>query len=286
MSLFVKVASQQRAQLMRMSCAAFSTNTFGKMHNRVALVTGAGGGIGKSIAQKFYDEGAHVVIADLNYDNAKAVAESFGSRGFAVKVDVTNEDEVNNSVQTAVDQFGALDVLVSNAGHQYIDPIVDIPYAQWKKMIAVHLDASFLYTRAALRQMYKAGTKNGKILLMGSIHSKEASVLKSPYVAAKHGILGFARAAAKEAGPKGISVNVICPGFVLTPLVQKQIPEQAKNLGITEQEVVKRVMLGNTVDGEFSMPEDVAEVALFLASFPTNALTGQSYNISHGWCMN
>lgn len=178
------------------------------------------------------------------------------------------------------------------AGFQHIAPIESFPYDVWRKMMDVHVGGTFLFTRACLQQMYKqvvAGapraTSNGKIIIMGSIHSKEASPAKSAYVAAKHALLGFTRAIAKEAGPHAVAANLICPGFVLTPLVEKQIPEQAKTLGISEKEVIKNVMLKNTVDGEFSTIDDIAETALFLAAHETNALTGQSLNVSHGWHM-
>src|SRR5882724_8437479 len=139
-------------------------------------------------------------------------------------------------------------------------------------------------TRAALREMYKAG-RGGTIIYMGSVHSHEASPLKAPYVAAKHALIGLAKVVAKEGARHGVRANVICPGFVRTPLVDKQIPEQAKALGITEAEVIKNVMLKETVDGEFTTVQDVAEAALFLAAFKTNALTGQSLVVSHGWFM-
>jgi 3-hydroxybutyrate dehydrogenase len=120
---------------------------------------------------------------------------------------------------------------------------------------------------------------------MGSVHSKEASLLKAPYVTAKHGLIGLAKVVAKEGAAHGVRSNVICPGFVRTPLVEKQIPEQAKELGISEDDVVKKVMLKETVDGEFTTVDDVARTAVFLAAFPTNALTGQSIVVSHGWFM-
>jgi 3-hydroxybutyrate dehydrogenase len=132
--------------------------------------------------------------------------------------------------------------------------------------------------------MYGSG-RGGSIIYMGSVHSKEASVLKAPYVTAKHGLIGLAKGVAKEGAKHGVRANVICPGFVRTPLVEKQIPEQAKTLGISDQEVVKKVMLKDTVDGEFTTVADVAEVALLFASFPSNALTGQSLVVSHGWFM-
>ena len=151
-------------------------------------------------------------------------------------------------------------------------------------MIAIHLDGAFLTTRACLPHMYKSG-RGGSIIYMGSVHSKEASLLKAPYVAAKHGLIGLAKVVAKEGAKHGVRANVICPGFVLTPLVQKQIPEQAVTLGISEEDVIKKVMLKETVDGEFTTVADVAAAALFFASFPTNALTGQSLVVSHGWFM-
>ena len=167
--------------------------------------------------------------------------------------------------------------------HFRIDEEHSNAFAKWKKLLAIHLDGAFLTTRAALRQMYKQNS--GTIIYMGSVHSKEASALKAPYVTAKHGLIGLAKVVAKEGAAHGVRANVICPGFVRTPLVDKQIPEQAKELGISEQEVIKNVMLKETVDGEFTTIEDVAETALFLASFGSNALTGQSIVVSHGWFM-
>jgi 3-hydroxybutyrate dehydrogenase len=174
-------------------------------------------------------------------------------------------------------------VLVSNAGIQIVNPVENFAYADWKKMLAIHLDGAFLTSKACLPHMYAKGS--GSIIFMGSVHSKEASPLKSAYVTAKHGLLGLARVIAKEGGKKGVRTNVICPGFVRTPLVDKQIPEQAKELGISEAEVIKNVMLKETVDGEFTTVQDVAETALFFASFESNALTGQSLVVSHGWFM-
>jgi 3-hydroxybutyrate dehydrogenase len=135
-----------------------------------------------------------------------------------------------------------------------------------------------------MRQMCNQA-EGGSIIYMGSVHSKEGSLLKAPYVAAKHGLIGLAKVVAKEGASHGIRANVICPGFVRTPLVEKQIPEQARELGISEKEVVKNIMLKETVDGTFTTVDDVAEAALFFATFPSNALTGQSLVVSHGWFM-
>ena len=199
-------------------------------------------------------------------------------------VDVIDEAQVNASVQAGIKAFGGIDILISNAGIQIVHPIEEFSFAEWKKMLAIHLDGAFLTTRACVKRMI-ASKKGGSIIYMGSVHSKEASVLKAPYVTAKHGLIGLAKTIAKEGAKHDIRANVICPGFVRTPLVEKQIPEQAKTLGISEDEVVKKVMLKETVDGEFTTTADVAQVALMFASFPTNALTGQSLVVSHGWFM-
>ena len=257
-----------------------------QLEDKVAVITGAASGIGKEIASTFAREGAKIVIADLNQKAADATAAELdpaGRRALGVAMDVANEDQVNAGIEKAIATFGALDVLVSNAGIQIVEPLVDFEFAKWKKLLSIHLDGAFLTTRAALRQMYKQNS--GSIIYMGSVHSKEASVLKAPYVTAKHGLIGLAKVVAKEGAAHNVRANVICPGFVRTPLVDKQIPEQAKELGITEQEVIKNVMLKETVDGEFTTVEDVAEAALFFAAFNSKALTGQSLIVSHGWFM-
>jgi 3-hydroxybutyrate dehydrogenase len=257
-----------------------------RLQSKVAIVTGAASGIGKEIAKTFVREGARVAIADLNQGAADATAAELGgpSKAIGVAMDVTNEEQVDAGVARTVQQYGKVDVLVSNAGIQIVAPMDEFKFADWKKLLAIHLDGAFLTTRAALRQMYKQGT-GGSIIYMGSVHSKEASMLKAPYVTAKHGLIGLAKVVAKEGAKHGVRANVICPGFVRTPLVDKQIPEQAKELGISEAEVIKNVMLKETVDGEFTTVADVAETALFFAGFESNALTGQSLVVSHGWFM-
>lgn len=258
-----------------------------RLKDKVCIVTGAASGIGNAIAHKYASEGARVAIADLNMDAAqKAAADieaKFGTKAMAVAMDVTSEDQVNAGVKAVHDAWGAIDVLVSNAGIQIVNPVENYAFADWKKMLAIHLDGAFLTSKAVLPHMYAQGA--GSIIFMGSVHSKEASKLKSAYVTAKHGLLGLSRVIAKEGGTRGVRSNVICPGFVRTPLVDKQIPEQAKELGISEEDVVNKVMLGQTVDTEFTTVEDIAEVALFFAAFQTNALTGQSLIASHGWFM-
>lgn len=257
------------------------------MKDKVCIVTGSAGGIGYAIAKRYVAEGAKVVIADLKADAAEKAASELKAIGpgdaFAVAMDVTSEDAVNAGVAATIEKWGRVDVLVSNAGIQIVNKIEDFAFADWKKMLAIHLDGAFLTTKACMPHM--KAQKGGAIIYMGSVHSKEASPLKSAYVTAKHGLLGLARVVAKEGGKFGVRANVICPGFVRTPLVEKQIPEQAKELGISEEEVVSKVMLGQTVDAEFTTVEDIAEVAYFFAGFETNALTGQSIVASHGWYM-
>src|SRR5260221_6332542 len=225
-----------------------------RLQDKVAVVTGAASGIGKEIAHAFAREGAKLAIADLNQQGADAAAAELAGkdrRAIGVAMDVTDEQQVDAGMAKVVEAFGRIDILVSNAGIQIVAPLDEFKFADWKKLLAIHLDGAFLTTRAALRQMYKQGG-GGSIIYMGSVHSKEASVLKAPYVTAKHGLLGLAKVVAKEGAKHRVRANVICPGFVHTPLVDKQIPEQAKELGISEQEVIKNVMLKETVDGELT----------------------------------
>jgi len=258
-----------------------------KLKEKVAIVTGAASGIGKAIALRYAREGASVVIADLNKQQADEVAGEIkvaGGRAIGLAMDVTNEEAVNRGVAATVETWGGIDILVSNAGIQIVHPLEEFSYAEWKRMLAIHLDGAFLTTKACVPHMYKSG-RGGSLIYMGSVHSKEASAFKAPYVTAKHGLVGLAKVMAKEGARHGVRANVICPGWVRTPLVEKQIPEQAKEFGIPEQDVVKKIMLKDTVDGEFTTLDDIAEVALFFAAFPTNALTGQSIVASHGWHM-
>ncbi|WP_035467429.1 3-hydroxybutyrate dehydrogenase [Burkholderia sp. WSM2232] len=262
-----------------------SLNT--NLNGKVAVVTGAASGIGKQIALTLSAAGAAVAIADLNQEGANAVAEEItkgGGKAIGIAMDVTNEDAVNQGIDRVAAELGSVDILISNAGIQIVNPIENYSFADWKKMQAIHVDGAFLTTKAALKHMYKED-RGGIVIYMGSVHSHEASPLKSAYVTAKHALLGLARVLAKEGAKHNVRSHVVCPGFVRTPLVDKQIPEQAKELNISEEEVVKRVMLGGTVDGIFTTVEDVAQTVLFLSTFPSAALTGQSFIVSHGWYM-
>jgi 3-hydroxybutyrate dehydrogenase len=257
-----------------------------RFQDKVVIVTGAASGIGKEIAQAFAREGAKTVIADLDQDAAEGAAADIvaaGGTALGLAMDVSDEAAVNAGVAAAHRAYGAIDVLVSNAGIQIVHPVHEFPFAEWKKMLAVHLDGAFLTTKACLEHMYAA--ESGAIVYIGSVHSKEASPLKAAYVTAKHGLLGLARVVAKEGAKYDVRANVVCPGFVRTPLVDKQIPEQAKELGISEEDVVKNVMLKETVDEEFTTMAEVADAVLYFAGASGKALTGQSLIVSHGWYM-
>lgn len=257
-----------------------------QLEGNVAIVTGAGSGIGREIALAYAREGARVAASDIDAGAAGRTVEAIAATGgeaIAITMDVTDERAVEDGVAQTVERFGRIDTMVANAGIQIVHPVEDFPYEEFRKVVDIHLGGSFLLTKACIRHMYPQ--KSGSLIYMGSVHSHEPSPLKSAYVAAKHAILGLARVMAREGGPHGVRSNIICPGFVRTPLVERQIPEQARDLGISEQEVVERVMLGRTVDKEFTTLEDVADVAVFLAAFRSNALTGQSIVPSHGWYM-
>jgi len=258
-----------------------------KLQDKVALITGSTSGIGLGIAELYAKEGAKVVVSSRHVDDAVKTAQAIkdaGGEAIGFAMDVSDEAKVNAVVDEVAEVYGGIDILVSNAGFQHIEAVDQLELGDWKNMMSVHLDGAFIVAKACLKQMYQAGN-GGSIIFMGSVHSREASKLKAPYVTAKHGLIGLSKVIAKEGAEHGVRSNVICPGYVRTPLVDKQIPEQAQALGISEEDVIKKVMLGETVDGEFTTIDDIAQVALLFASLETNALTGQSLIASHGWFM-
>ena len=253
-----------------------------ELNGKTAFITGAGGGIGREIALRFANAGASIGVADLDFSAAQKVASELKS-AMPIAMNVCDEQQVNQGIESFFNEFGRIDILVSNAGIQHIARIEELSLEQWKQVLSVHLDGAFLTTKACLPKMYAART--GSVVFIGSAHSMEASKLKAPYVTAKHGLLGFCRVLAKEAAEFNVKANVVCPGYVKTPLVENQIAHQAKELNISEEEVVKKIMLGNTVSGEFTHIEDIAEACLFFASANSLAMTGQSLLVSHGWHM-
>ncbi|MCD6047306.1 MAG: uncharacterized protein K0S08_953 [Gammaproteobacteria bacterium] len=253
---------------------------------KTVLITGAGSGIGQALALGFAQDGYRVMVTDMNLAGAQdtvAKIQQQGGEALAQVLDVTDEAQMAAAFAAMVQTWGRCDCVISNAGIQIIKTVDQLSLKDWQLMMRIHLDGAFLATREALKIMYPQNF--GRIIYIGSIHSKLASAGKAPYVTAKHGLLGLCKTVAKEGAAHNVGSNVICPGFVRTPLVDKQIPEQAKTFGISEEEVVKKIMLGETVDKEFTTLEEICDTALFLANYPNLGLTGQSLILSHGWEM-
>ena len=253
-----------------------------QLQGKIAIVTGAASGIGKEIATLYAKEGAKVAIADMNLAAAQAAADSIGANAMAVAMDVTDEGQVNAAVAQVVKAWGGVDILVSNAGIQIVHPLEEFPFAEWKKMLAIHLDGAFLTTKACLPHMYASG-RGGSLIYMGSVHSKEASMLKAPYVAAKHGLIGLAKVMAKEGAKHGVRANVICPGFVRTPLVESQIAAQAKAHDMPEERVLEDVILAPHAVKRLIEPEEVADTVAFLLGPGGRAFTGVPVTMDLGW---
>ena len=250
------------------------------LEGRVALVTGGASGIGRAIARELATRGARVAVVDLDGEAATTVAAELPG-GLALACDVSDTDACESVVRQVHETLGSVDILVNDAGLQHVSPIETFPIERWRYLIDVMLVAPFVLTRAVLPGMRTRGW--GRIINMGSIHSLIASPNKSAYTAAKHGILGLTRATALEAGPNGITVNAICPAFVRTPLVERQLVDLASTEGIAPEDVVERVMLAPAAVRRLIEPEEIARYAAFLCSDDAASITGSAQVIDGGW---
>ena len=249
------------------------------MSARIAIVTGAASGIGRAVAEALAADGAHVVVSDINQDAGAAVAQSLG--GLFVHGDLSTRADCRALVDATLARYGRVDILVNNAGFQHIDAIDAFPEDTWDTMIALMLTAPFLLTKYVWPSMQANGW--GRIINIGSVHSLRASPFKAAYISAKHGLLGLTRTAAREGGAYGITVNLIAPAYVRTPLVENQIADQARTRGISEDEVVEKVMLAPAAVKRLVEPNEVGDLATFLASDKAGAISGSVMTIDLGW---
>jgi 3-hydroxybutyrate dehydrogenase len=257
-----------------------------QLKNKTALVTGSTSGIGLGIARAFARAGANVVLNGFG-DAAQIETVRAGlQQEFGVQVrydgaDMSKADAIAGMMERAIAEFGGIDVLVNNAGIQHVAPIEEFPLAKWDAILAINLSAAFHTIRLALPVMKKKGF--GRIINVASAHALVASPFKSAYVAAKHGIAGLTKTVALEAAEHGVTANAICPGYVLTPLVEKQIPDTARARGISEAAVIRDVLLAAQPTKQFVTVEQVAALALYLASDAAASTTGTIMPIDGGW---
>ena len=247
--------------------------------NRVALVTGAASGIGLACTRALSDAGYLVSMADLDERRGEEVAGTVGAH--FVAADLTRAEECRRAVEETVERFGRLDVLVNNAGFQHIDPLPEFPEETWERMLALMLTAPFLLIKYSWEHLGRSG--DGRIINIGSAHSHTASPYKAAYVTAKHGLLGLMKVASLEGGESGITCNTVCPAYVRTPLVERQLADQARTRGVSIEEVESKVLLENVAVKRLLEPEDVARYVVFLAAKESWGITGSAQSIDLGW---
>ncbi len=249
------------------------------MAGKVAVVTGAASGIGLAIARDLADRGARVVVSDVDDATGQEMASQLGGR--YLHADLSRGEDARQLIAATIGAEGRVDILVNNAGIQHVAPITDFPEAKWRQIMEIMLTAPFLLTQAVLPGMY--ARKWGRVINIASVHALRASAYKSAYVAAKHGLLGLTRVTALEGADHGVTCNAICPSYVRTALVEKQIADQARMHGIPESEVVEKIMVAEAPIHRLLEPDEVAKLAAYLCSDDASGITGSAQTIDCGW---
>lgn len=250
------------------------------LEGKVAIVTGAASGIGLAIARDFAQQGVRVTLSDIDVEHGKAAASELSGARFQ-EADMANSEALQRLVAETIAAEGRVDILVNNAGIQYVSPITEFPEAKWRQILDIMLTAPFLMTKAVLPGMYER--KWGRIVNIASVHALIASPFKSAYVSAKHGLLGLTRVTALEGAEHGVTCNAICPSYVRTALVEKQIADQARIHNIPESEVVEKIMVAEAAIHRLLEPEEVAHYASYLCSYAASGITGSAQVIDCGW---
>jgi len=253
---------------------------------KCAVITGSTSGIGLGIAEALAETGYNIVLNGFGpAEEIEAIRTGIESKHGVTAIyngaDMTSPDQIAKMMETAERELGPVDVLVNNAGIQFVSPVEDFPIEKWDAIIAINLSSAFHTTRAVIAGMKQRGW--GRVINISSAHGLVASPYKAAYVAAKHGILGFTKTVALEVAQHGVTVNAICPGYVLTPLVEKQIPDTAKSRGISEESVINDVMLAGQPTKEFVAVEQLGALAVFLCSDAAKQITGASLSMDGGW---
>jgi 3-hydroxybutyrate dehydrogenase len=252
------------------------------LKGKTALVTGSTSGIGLGIARALARQGANIVLNGFgDVHGPKAQVESFGVKAAYHGADMSKPAEIEEMMKFAAGEFGRVDILVNNAGIQHVAPIEDFPPEKWDQVIAINLSSAFHTTRLALPAMKKANW--GRIINVASVHGLVASVQKSAYVASKHAIVGLTKVTALENATTGITCNAICPGWVLTPLVQKQVDAKASAQGLSNEEATKQLLGEKEPSMQFTTPEELGELAVFFCSEAAKNVRGVAWNMDGGW---